>query len=69
MKMCDNERNKFMNTTEPTKTHREEIEEDLKHWADKKAHFVKKHDEKAAKVCQLMLDKYLDSLLKLPNGL
>lgn len=58
-----------MTAIEPTKTHRKEIEEDLKYWADKKAHFLKKHDEKCAKVCQLMIDKYLDSLIKLPKEL
>jgi hypothetical protein len=58
-----------MTATEPTKTHREEIEEDLRHWANQKEHFLKKSNEKGVKVCQLMLDKYLDSLIKLPKEL
>jgi hypothetical protein len=58
-----------MQSTVATKTNREEIEEDLKHWADQKAHFVTKKDDKGIKVCNLMLDKYLDRLLALPKCL
>jgi hypothetical protein len=52
------------NTVEPDQ---EDVIQDLKYWANKKAHFEKKHDNKAIKVCDLMLDKYLDTLLTYKN--
>lgn len=54
-----------MQSTITFEKHREEIEGDLKNWADKKSHFLKKGDTKGIHTCNLMLDKYLDSLLVL----
>ena len=39
---------------------RERITEDLKYWANKKAHFERQGNQERVKVCQLMLNKYLD---------
>lgn len=50
-------------------TRREDINHELKRWADKKAHFEKTGNKDGIKVSNLMLDKYLDSLLNLQKNI
>jgi hypothetical protein len=47
----------------------EEIKQDLKYWSDKQEHFKKTGNKKGLNVCKLMLDRYLDSFLQLPQCL
>jgi hypothetical protein len=55
-------------TEDAAKLYREDVEEQLKHWSKQKQHFHQKRDERGMRVCGLMLDKYLDKLLKLKNN-
>lgn len=57
-----------MQIANKTKSTRSEIKDDLKYWADKKAHFIKAGNKDGIKVANLMLNKYLDSLLSLSTG-
>ena len=58
-----------MESAKQPQTTRSEVEEDLKYWAAKKAHFEKTKNKKGIAVTNLLLDKYLDILNKIPKGL
>jgi len=51
-----------MQNIDKSKERRKDVEESLKYWADKKAHFSKTKNASGIKVSDLLIDKYLDKL-------